>query len=408
MTAFILLAGLLLAGALLLIVPPLLGAGARQRREQARQSTMALTVLREQLAELDADLASGQIDAESHARSREELERRALEEGEAAAEAAELADARPSRGWAVAMAVSIPAVAIASYLAIGEPEALDPANLTTQQGFTREQVNDMVGQLVARLEQEPDNVEGWTMLARTYMVLEDYPKAVAAFARLGALVPDDPDVLADWADATAVVSGTVQGEAEALAQRALAVAPQHVKALAIAGTGAYQRKDFATAAGHWERILAQIPATNDMAKGLRDSINDARAKAGLEPLAALEGAAPAAAAPVLTISGRLSLSAELADKVQPADVVFVFVRAEAGGPPFAALRFTAAELPLDFDFDGATLMMGDMPIPERVVVAARVAKGGDATARSGDLEGASPVVSPDSEGLSVVIDRVRE
>lgn len=289
MTAFILLAGLLLAGALLLIVPPLLGAGARQRREQARQSTMALTVLREQLAELDADLASGQIDAESHARSREELERRALEEGEAAAEAAELADARPSRGWAVAMAVSIPAVAIASYLAIGEPEALDPANLTTQQGFTREQVNDMVGQLVARLEQEPDNVEGWTMLARTYMVLEDYPKAVAAFARLGALVPDDPDVLADWADATAVVSGTVQGEAEALAQRALAVAPQHVKALAIAGTGAYQRKDFATAAGHWERILAQIPATNDMAKGLRDSINDARAKAGLEPLAALEG-----------------------------------------------------------------------------------------------------------------------
>ncbi|HAY10476.1 MAG TPA: c-type cytochrome biogenesis protein CcmI, partial [Thauera sp.] len=188
MTAFILLAGLLLAGALLLIVPPLLGAGARQRREQARQSTMALTVLREQLAELDADLASGQIDAESHARSREELERRALEEGEAAAEAAELADARPSRGWAVAMAVSIPAVAIASYLAIGEPEALDPANLTTQQGFTREQVNDMVGQLVARLEQEPDNVEGWTMLARTYMVLEDYPKAVAAFARLGALV----------------------------------------------------------------------------------------------------------------------------------------------------------------------------------------------------------------------------
>ena len=114
MTAFILLAGLLLAGALLLIVPPLLGAGARQRREQARQSTMALTVLREQLAELDADLASGQIDAESHARSREELERRALEEGEAAAEAAELADVRPSRGWAVAMAVSIPAVAIAS------------------------------------------------------------------------------------------------------------------------------------------------------------------------------------------------------------------------------------------------------------------------------------------------------
>lgn len=125
MTAFIVFAGLLLAGALLLIVPPLLGVGARRRREQARQSTMALTVLREQLAELDAELASGQIDAASHAKSREELERRALEEGEAAAEAAESADARPNRAWAIGMALTIPALAVAGYLMIGEPDALD-------------------------------------------------------------------------------------------------------------------------------------------------------------------------------------------------------------------------------------------------------------------------------------------
>ena len=78
MIAFIVFAGLLVAGALLLILPPLLGVGARRRREAARQSTMALTVLREHLAELDAELAAGQIDAAGHAKSREELERRAL------------------------------------------------------------------------------------------------------------------------------------------------------------------------------------------------------------------------------------------------------------------------------------------------------------------------------------------
>lgn len=407
MTAFILFAGLLLAGALLLILPPLLGAGARKRRQQAQQSTMVLTVLREQLAELDADLASGQIDAASHAKSREELERRALEEGEAAAEAADSADVRPSRSWAIGMGLTIPAVAVAVYLAIGEPDALDPANLTTQQGFTREQVTEMVGQLVTRLEQEPNNVEGWTMLARTYVVLEDYPKALAAYARLGALTPKDPDVLTDWADVTAVVSGSVQGEAEALVQRALEVAPDHVKALALAGTAAYQRGDFAGAASHWERILAQIPPGNEMAAGVRDSINNARARAGMAPLAADEGAAPATTT-ALTASGRLELAEALGDKVAPDDVVFVFARGEAGGPPLAALRFTARELPLDFSFDGASMMMGDMPVPERIIVAARVAKGGDATARSGDLEGASAAVAPDTSGLRVVIDRVRD
>ncbi|MDI3515068.1 MAG: c-type cytochrome biogenesis protein CcmI [Gammaproteobacteria bacterium] len=408
MTAFIIFAGLLLAGALLLILPPLLGVGARRRREAARQSTMALTVLREQLAELDAELASGQIDAASHAKSREELERRALEEGEAAAEAAEAADVRPSRGWAIGMALTVPALAIAGYLMIGEPDALDPKNIEGQQGFTREQVEEMVGTLVQRLEQEPENAEGWSMLARTYMVLQDYPKAAAAYARLDKLTPNDPDVLSDWADATAAIHDSVVGEAEALAKRALEAAPTHPKALALAGTAAYQRDDFAGAAALWERILAQIPPGDQVAQGVRASINDARAKAGMPPLADGEGAAPAAAPKPLTLSGRLEVDAALGAKVAAEDAVFVFVRGEAGGPPLAALRFKGSELPLDFSFSGATMMMGDAPVPERVVVAARVAKGGDASARAGDLEGASAPVAADASGVKLVIDRVRD
>ncbi|WEN43883.1 Cytochrome c-type biogenesis protein CcmH [Thauera sp. GDN1] len=408
MTAFIIFAGLLLAGALLLILPPLLGVGARRRREAARQSTMALTVLREQLAELDAELASGQIDAASHAKSREELERRALEEGEAAAEAAEAADVRPSRGWAVGMVLTVPALAIAGYLMIGEPDALDPKNIEGQQGFTREQVEEMVGTLVQRLEQEPENAEGWTMLARTYMVLQDYPKAAAAYARLDKLTPNDPDVLSDWADATAAIHDSVVGEAEALAKRALEAAPTHPKALALAGTAAYQRDDFAAAAALWERILAQIPPGDQVAQGVRASINDARAKAGMPPLADGEGAAPVAASKALTVSGRLEVDAALGPKVAAEDAVFVFVRGEAGGPPLAALRFKGSELPLDFSFSGATMMMGDAPVPERVVIAARVAKGGDASARAGDLEGASVPVAADASGVKLVIDRVRD
>lgn len=97
----------------------------------------------------------------------------------------------------------------------------------------------------------------------------------------------------------------------------------------------------------------------------------------------------------------------LGSQVAADDVVFVFVRGEGGGPPLAALRFKGSELPLDFSFDGAALMMGAASVPERVVVAARVAKGGDATARPGDLEGASEPVATDATGVRLRIDRVR-
>ncbi|WP_418647548.1 c-type cytochrome biogenesis protein CcmI [Thauera butanivorans] len=407
MTAFILLAGLLVAGALLWILPPLFRAGGRAQREQAEQSQLVLAVLREQLAELDADLAAGRIDAATHAKSREEVERRALEEGEAAAERAQSADTRAERSWAVALALSVPVLAVAGYLAFGEPEGLDPANVVEQQGFSKEQIADMVGKLEARLQQEPDNAEGWMMLARTYTVLQDFPKAVVAYEKLSKLEPNEPDVYADWADVVAATQGTVVGEPEELAAKALAIAPAHPKALALAGTAAYQKGDYMAAAAHWEKILEQIPPGEDVARGVRASVNEARAKAGMPPLAEA-AAAPAVDGGRLSLSGRLEVDAALLDQLKPDDVVFVFARNEGGGPPLAALRFKAGELPRDFSFDGAAMMMGnDGPLAERVVVGARVSRNGNATADSGDLESAALPVAADASGIIVKIDRVR-
>ena len=412
MITFILFAGLLLAGALLWILPPLFGVKGRVQREHVMQSGLALDVLREQLVDLDAELAAGRIDAASHAKTREEVERRALEEGEAATERAHAADSRPDRRWALGLALGIPAMAVAGYMVFGTPAGLDPANVAGQQGFTAEEIVEMVGTLEARLKAEPDNAEGWMMLARSYLVLQDYPKAGAAYARLAQLVPDDPDVFADWADVVAATKGTVVGDADALAQKALAIAPDHPKALALAGTAAYQRADYAAAAGYWERILARIPPGEEIADGIRASVNDARAKAGMAPLgeadaqpqAASQSAAPAA----LSVSGRLEVDPSVAARLAPEDPVFVFARGEGGGAPLAALRFKASELPLDFSFEDATLMMGKAPLPERVIIGARVSKGGDASARSGDLEGFAAPVAIDAKGLSLRIDRVRE
>lgn len=408
MITFVIFAGLLVAGALLLLLPPLLRS--RTRREaEPEQAVIALKVLREQLLDLDADLAAGRIDVDTHARSRNELERRALEEGEASAASVAGAELKPAKRWALAMAVCVPLLAAGGYIALGNPDGLDPEKIASRQGFTPAQIADMVGKLEARLQKEPDNVEGWVMLARSYTVLEDFPKAAAAYERLAKLAPGEPDVYADWADVVAAQTKSVAGPAEALALKALELAPEHPKALALAGTAAYQRKDFAAAAGHWEKILARIPPGDEIARNVRAGVNDARSKAGLPPLAQVEPAPTAAVGPRadLKLSGRLEVDASLRGKLAPDDTVFVFVRGEGGGPPLAALKFKGDELPRDFSFDGVPLMSGDAPVPERVAVAARVSKSGNVAAAPGDLEGRVAGVPRDASGLKLLIDTQR-
>jgi len=414
---FLIVAGLLVAGALLMVVPPLLGRGrdasVTPAAADAEQAATAMLVLREQLADLDAERAAGGIDDATYVRSRDELERRALDEGKVMAPGA---SARPARVWAVLVGLGVPVMAAMIYLSVGTPDALDPQKVAGQQTFSPEQIREMVGTLEARLENEPDNVEGWAMLARSWLVLENYPEASKAYARLAELIPDNADVVADWADVVATKNGSIIGEAETLVARALEIDPNHVKSLALAGTGAYQRGDFAAAAALWERILARVPPGQEIEGQLRASINDARERAGLPVLAVSAGQRmpPAqalangegAADSALKIAGRLDVAPALRDQVLADDTVFVFVRGGAGGPPIAALRFKGSELPLDFSFDGVPRMSGNAPLPETLALAVRVSKSGDVMAKPGDLEGRIDGLAADASGVALTIEKV--
>ncbi|MGL1832108.1 c-type cytochrome biogenesis protein CcmI [Rhodocyclaceae bacterium SMB388] len=416
MTGFSILAAILVAGALLLVIPPMLGFGRRRRAHAARQrqADTALVVLREQLAELEADLAAGKLTEAEHARSRDELELRALNEGRAAVDGS---DARPASLWAVGLMVVIPALAVLTYLNIGEPDALDPDKVAgTDQGhqITPDQMVGLVAQLADRLERDPSDPMGWVMLVRSYAMLGDLEGAATTWRRIGDKAPDDADVLADWADIlVGAQDGNFAGEPDRLIARALELQPDNFKALALSGTASFQRADYVEAERKWTLILDQIPPESDTYRSVLSSVNEARSRAGLprlDPVATASLAAPAATEPAssgLAVTGTVSLSPALAADVKPDEVVFVFVRPVGGGIPVAALRFRAGELPLSFDFDGVRLM-SEAPLPEQVIVAARLSRGGDATARPGDLEGASAPVATDGAGVEVVIDRVRE
>ncbi len=411
MTAFIVVAVLLVVGALLVLVPPLFGIGGRRvSLEDAgtAQAKTALSVLREQLADLETEHAAGRVSDADYERTHEELERRALDEGEA--QPVSLAR-QPARLLGLAIVLLVPALAAVIYLSIGQPDGLDPAKVAGDAGpqVTEAQVEEMVATLAERLKAEPDNPQGWYMLARSYNAMGRFDEAAAAYAELAGRVPDDAQVLVDWADALGAANGRdLAGEPARLIDKALALDPANIKALALSGSVAFQAEDYVRAAAQWERIVAMLPADNALATSIRGGITEARSRAGLPPLAAASPTATTASDGAgIALAGRLALSPDLAAKAAPDDAIFIYVRPVEGGMPFAILRHTVADLPLAFDFNGVPSMAGKRPIPAQVAIGARISKHGNAGAQPGDLEATVQSVAPDAKRLELIIDSER-
>jgi cytochrome c-type biogenesis protein CcmH len=283
-----------------------------------------------------------------------------------------------------------------------------------------DQIAAMVDKLAQRLKDKPDDAEGWSMLARSYNVLGRNADALAAYEKALKLRKDDPVLLADYADTLAVkANGSLQGEPMKLVERALKIDPNNIKALALAGTGAFERQDYATAAKLWEKLITTGPANHPLVQQMGAALDEARRRAGLPPRAQPLDAAPAQAAPAAplspskpataggaSVSGTITLSAALRGKVQPEDTVFVFARAAGGGRmPLAILRKQVKDLPLQFTLDDSLAMSPANALSgaKQVVVSARVSKSGNAMPQPGDFTGQTDTVSVGASGLRIEI-----
>lgn len=414
MTAFVIGATLLTALALLFILPTLLRKQAVVD-PHAPSAEVNLAVLRDQLRELDADSARGLIDAQGYAGARAELERRVAEDVQPAPPAGAAFDKRWSAG---ALALAVPTIAVSLYLLLGTPGGLDPALVKPQDpahALTEEQIAGMVGSLAERLKGKPEDIEGWSMLARSYNALGRFAESADAYARLVKLVPDDADMLADYADTLAMARNkSLQGEPEQLVARALAIDPKQEKALALSGSAAFERRDYRAAIAQWRKLMLVVPADSDMARSTASGISEAQALAGDPPAAAAPVAAAAApvaaAAPAAAngaqVAGLVELDPSLRARVAATDTVFIFARA-VNGPrfPLAALRKQVKDLPLRFVLDDSMSMMPDVKLSgfPMVVVGARISKNGSATPAAGDFEGLTAAVPPGTGGLKIVI-----
>jgi cytochrome c-type biogenesis protein CcmH len=419
MTSFLIIGGLFGIAALFFVVLPLL----KQRGgNRVSRSVLNLAVYRDQLRELDADVRAGTLSAEQYAKAKQELEARMLEDVDAGDAAANLP--QRERVTAITLALALPLCAAALYLFVGNPQALSPEFAANPDGsahaVTPQQLEGMVQKLAMRLKSNPEDAEGWFMLARSYSVLGRFDQAAAAYAEAAKRLPEDAQLLADYADALAMAQGQrLAGEPEKLVARALRKDPNNIKALALAGSAAFERKDYAKAVNYWERILPLASGDPEFTRSINASLAEARSlgkgmvppAGGVEPVAVREnavketrGAPPAAAGG--GVSGVVKLAPELAAKAAPTDTVFIFARA-ADGPrmPLAILRKQVRELPVTFKLDDSMAMAQGMNVSSfpRVVIGAHVSKSAQAIPRPGDLEGISKPVANDAAGVTVVI-----
>lgn len=447
MIIFWILASGLLAIALLFVVIPLLSK--RQRDRGITQDELNITILRQQLAELDADLAGGRLDQGQYDAARRDIERELLHDVEGA-KAESGGDIKGQPVLAGILALGVAGGAIALYLDIGsrtiipELERLAAGEPAVPQAkaaqHTGGSLEDLVAQLADKMEREPDNLEGWMMLGRSYYHLQQPQKALYALGRAYALAPEQADVVTAYAEALASnAGGRMAGKPLELVDTALEIDPSHVNARWLKGLAMFQAGRFEDGIARWELLLASLEPESEQAKQLEAYIEEARgqlaAATASQPSASGEsegpgsdatktstaegstetvGETPESATGIAETNGvtvDVSLADELFERAEAEDTLFVYAKAANGPPmPLAVFRGRVADLPLTVTLDDSMAMMPQMSLSQfdTITVGARISETGEATPQSGDFEGEIASIQRDGTGpVRVVIDRVR-
>jgi cytochrome c-type biogenesis protein CcmH len=394
--------------------------------------TDTVQTLRDQLRKLREQHASGAIGDAKYAEKRAPLERKladlVLDAAEHAAPAPGSAPARASWRFMALLGVAAVVIAAAGYMwtrTSGEAGQAEPdfaaqtdgapgpqGSASAPHSLDSEQFKVMADRLAAHLKEQPDDVAGWVMLARVYMTLGRTDDTLDAISHAAKLKPEDASILADFADALAMKNGrNLDGDPTRLIERALKIDPDNLKALALAGTAAFNRDDFAKAAGYFDRVVRVGPPESPIVQQAREAAAEARERGKLPAVAATSATPPAASAPAAVgaggaVAGTVTLAPALAGRAAPDDTVFIFARAAEGSRiPIAIVRKQVKDLPFTFRLDDSLAMSPANLISTagRVIVGARVSKSGQAMPQPGDLEGVSPPTAVGSGNVAVLI-----
>jgi cytochrome c-type biogenesis protein CcmH len=380
---------------------------------QASQAKANAKVYRDQILDLDREHDSGHISDEEWQQSRDELSLRLLEDTSAVDDPAAKTE-KPAIWTAVVLAVALPFGAMGFYMWVGQPEALNPLALKSPEQADPKDLAKLAQTLAEKLQDKPDNLQGWVMLGRTYRTLENFDAALRAYDTALKLSADD-DLSLERIEVIAMQrQGQFDGEPWRVIRDILKKDPQHFGALLTAGTASYAEGKYADALKFWEQARQPLEANHPDLAGLENAIATVRDQLGMPPKAnASASSAPAsggsnanALSSGLNVTGQITLAVALKAKASPNDAVFVYATLANGDRmPLAIFKTTVSQLPMNFTLDDSTAMMPERKLSTagEVLVKVRVSKSGNAIPQPGDLTGSVGPVKVGSKGLKLEI-----
>jgi cytochrome c-type biogenesis protein CcmH len=343
-------------------------------------------------------------------------------------------------GWKIPALTGILLLPLAGYWlyhGVGSPQALDqiPAQAPHQVTGDASQANEMstlTERLRQRLESNPEDVQGWVLLGRSYKTLQDYPLALEALENANRLAPDQPLVQVELVEARLFVSGnpSITPEMTATLEQAVTTEPTLQKGLWLLGIAAAQQGDDVRALEWWEKLIAQIEPGSQIEQSVLEQMDQARVRLGqtsqpavTPPVATAPATAAVATAQQIPQSApqqapgpqgidiRVELGPNMAQQsIPPNAVLFIIVRPEGagGGPPLGARRVNQPEFPVTVTLTDKDSMMAQRPISSspRLQLQARLSISGQPTPSAGDWQSSPSTTSTINGGVtSLVLDQ---
>ena len=372
----------------------------------ASRQQLNAAIYKEEIAKLEKERAEGLIDGAAYEISHAEMRQRLFQDTSEDDGVAVLGSPKKT---IIALTIFIPVIAAAMYFWLGSAQQI--ADGGAKQQVAQQDVEKMVAGLAAKMEQDPTNLKGWAMLARSYKVMGRPKDAEKAYDRAGSYLDGDAQLLADYADVSASnANGSFEGKPQAIINRALKADPNNMMALWLAGTADYNRGDYKGAVQVWGRLAKLLPADSEDMKMIQGSIMEARGKANLPPESLVsQPTSPVAAVSGKNINGTVEINPDLKSRIKPDYIVMVIARAPGARMPVAIMRGKAADLPLRFVLNDALAMTPDALISNlsEATIEVRISKSGQAKAEPGDLYSEIQTVKVGTNNLKVVVDQVR-
>jgi cytochrome c-type biogenesis protein CcmH len=359
---------------------------------------MNAAIYREELDKLEADRLSGTVDSANYEQVHAEMRQRLFQDTD---EADDLAISGSPKKTIIGISIFVVILSTGLYFSLGDVfriADMNDANPVAQQG-----VEKMVAEFAAKMEKEPDNLQGWAMLARSYRIMGRNADAEKAYVRAGSFVDSDPQLLADYADVLAAnANGNFAGKPLLLINKALALDPNNLLALWLSGTADFNAQNYKAAVQSWEKLAKQLPADSNEARTIAESIAEARSKGGL---------APASSTIISTqgVSGQVEITRDLQSKIKSGDTLMVIARKPGERMPVAVLKTAVTAFPMNFVLNDALAMSPNALISQlpEVLIEVRISKTGMAMPEAGDLISKPQTVKVGASNIRLMIDQVR-